>query len=101
MKTLPEPEASSIRSTLVYKGELIEVLCDVYDLLDCESTDCALELYDSYLQKHISDSERALVSIENIKGGKIFVYRIGGDVVCLCIHRAEVDCKAICDHYMK
>lgn len=101
MKNLPEPEASFLRVTLVYKERSIPILCDVSDFLDCDSAECALELFDSYIQRYIGVTEGNILLIENIKGGKIFVYKVNDDTVCLCIHKANIDCINICKNYRR
>lgn len=101
LKNIPEPESSFLEATAIYRGKTFHVLCDVYDFVDCESNDCALELFDLYLQRYVEAPEKNVVAIENIRGGKVFVYKVNNEYLCLCIHRAEVDCENICIGYMK
>lgn len=100
MKNLPEPEASFLKVTLVYKERTAIVLCDIYDFLDCDAVECALELFDSYIQRYVNASERKIVLISNTKGGKLFVYEVDGRNVCVCVHKADIDCMNICRGYL-
>ncbi len=101
LKNIPEPESSFLEVTAIYRGKIFRILCDVYDFVGCESSDCALELFDLYLQRYVDTPEKTVVAIENIRGGKVFVYKVNNEVLCLCIHRAEVDCENICRGYTK
>jgi len=101
LKNIPEPEAPIFKATLIYKDLVYDVSCNIYDFLDCEANDCALDLFESYIQKYVEKEHRGIITIENIRGGKIFVYSVNGSTVCLCIHRAEIDCAKICKSYEK
>uniref|UniRef100_A0A7C2V9I3 Uncharacterized protein n=1 Tax=Ignisphaera aggregans TaxID=334771 RepID=A0A7C2V9I3_9CREN len=101
MKNMPEPEASFFRVTLLYRGNSYRLICNVDDIIDCETAECAQDLYDSYVQRYTNTISKSVITIENRKGGKIFVYRVNGDTACLCVHRPDIDCKDMCANYMK
>lgn len=101
MKNLPEPEASYLRATLIFRGKVIDFVCNLYDFIDCDSTECALDLFDSYLQRYVEAKEVKVMAIENIKGGKMYIYSVGNDTICLCIHRVDISCEDVCRSYVK
>lgn len=101
LKNIPEPESSFLEATAVYRGKVFHILCDVYDFINCESADCAEELFDLYLPRYVDVSEKSVVAIENIRGGKVFVYKANNEVLCLCIHRTGINCENICSSYTK
>lgn len=101
LKNLPEPEAQILKATFVYKDNSFNLVCNIYDFLGCETNECALELCDLYLKKYVENVCREVIAIENIKGGKIFIYNLDNDVACLCIHRFDVNCIDICRNYLR
>lgn len=101
LKNLPEAETSFLRATIVYKNKEKPLVCDIYDLLECESSECALELFDLYIQEEIGVTKRSLIGFNDVRGGKIFIYKVDNEVLCLCIHRVDINCLSICRDYMK
>lgn len=96
MRNLPEAETSFLKITMVYKGREKPLVCDINDFLECESSECALELFDLYVKEYVNVNERRFVGLNNIRGGKVFIYEVDNEVLCLCVHRAEVRCLPMC-----
>jgi hypothetical protein len=101
LKNLPEAETSFLKTTIVYRDQEKPLVCDIDDFLDCETSECALELFDLYIKEELEVVNRVLIGFYDTKGGKIFIYRVDDEILCLCIHRVDVSCKAMCRDYVE
>lgn len=97
MKNLPEAEAeAALKVSLMYRGRTVSIVCNAYEFLDCDTADCALDLFDVYIKKYVDATPRDIYIAEDVRGGKIFIYRIDGEDICICIHRTDISCEDMC-----
>ncbi len=98
-KNLPEPEATAMDILLVIDNRVFTIYCDADEILACEEERCANELYSSCVESFVKGSYIKVKHIGYIRSGKIIVYTIDGEKVCLCICRRGIDIVSICNLY--
>ncbi len=97
MKNLPEAEGIPLKVTVI-NGIRKEIFCDVDELIDCDDTECAMEIFDLYIRPILpfSVTRYSISNISVVKGGKIFVYNVDDKRMCLAIHRIDIDPSSLC-----
>lgn len=96
-KNLPEAEATTIDVLMAIDSRILEIYCDVDEILSCEEERCARELYSSCVEPFVKGSRIEVKYIGYVKSGKIIVLDIDGKTVCLCACRKGADIISICN----
>jgi hypothetical protein len=95
---IPEVEGGKVKSLLIFGENITPVLCDPEEILECDTSECALELFNTCIKGVIKVQAKniSIETIKLIKGGKVIVYVVDNEKYYLCVHSIQGDALKLC-----